>query len=219
MLSYLSVILIIVTFLLGSPIISAKLRSPRLNVVYILPDRQATLLHLYVFTYLLLFLAALALSNLQVGGLYWISAWHAGICAACIVGGVETFYARLERVIAHKKKKRRSLLRRDVSRAGRSSRNSQRRGGSSSDSDEDVVETTPLLPGSTTLPNQNGEFVPDTTDSGVWWIFQVLFSVPVPVVLIGHILFLFLGALGQTLSDGSSAAFGVLCHSLLVELF
>jgi hypothetical protein len=179
-------------------------------VVYILPDRQATLLHLYVFTYLLLFLAALALSKLQVGGLYWISAWHAGVCAACIIGGVETFYARLERVNVHKKKKRRSLLRREASQAGRNSRNSNRRGGSSSDSDEDV-ETTPLLPGSTTLPDQNGELVPDTADSGAWWIFQVLFSVPLPVVLIGHVLFLFHGALGQTLSDGGSAAFGVCC--------
>lgn len=221
MLSYTSVILIIITFLLGSPAISAKLRSSRPNTVYILPDRQATLLHLYVFTYLLLALAALALSKLQVGGLYWISAWHAGVCAACLIGGIETFCARLERVEEHKKKKQRSRLRRDASRAGRSSRNSRnsrRRGGNSSDSDEDV-ETTPLLPGSMTLPDQNGELVPDVSDRGVWWILQVLFSVPVPVILIGHILFLFQGALGQTLSDGSSAAFGALYNPLLVELF
>ncbi|KAK2462931.1 hypothetical protein APHAL10511_005129 [Amanita phalloides] len=212
MLSYLSTVLIVVTFLLGSPAITARLRSPRTNMVYVLPDRQATLLHLYAFTYILLILAAVALSKLQIGGLYWISLWHSGVCAACIVGGAETFYTRYQRVKERRKKKRRSLLRRDASRAGRSS---GRRSGNSSDSDEDAAETTPLLPGSLTLPDQNGELLFDGKDSGAWWIFQVLLSVPVPVVLIGHVLLLFQGALGQTLSDGSSAAFVYAAGSML----
>ncbi|KAF8632433.1 hypothetical protein AX15_001877 [Amanita polypyramis BW_CC] len=212
MLSYLSIVLVVITFLLGSPSISAKPRSPRKSPVYVLPDRQATFIHLYIFTYLLLILASLALFKLQVGGLYWISAWHAGVCAACIIGGAETFYMRFQRIKELRKKKRGGLFRRDASLGGRSSGDTRGSDDSSSDSDEDATETMPLLPGSSTHPEQSSELA---SDDKAWWILQALFSIPVPVMLIGHVLLLFQTALGQTLSDGSSAAFVYLSNGLL----
>ncbi|KIL64017.1 hypothetical protein M378DRAFT_24781 [Amanita muscaria Koide BX008] len=207
----LSIALIVLTFLLGSPAISSRLRSRRTKRVYILPDRQAIFLHLYVFTYLLLIFATLAVT-FEIGGLYWISAWHAGVWAACIIGGLETFIVRSQRVKELEKKTRRQLLNRDAHRA---SRNGQRHGsGDSSDSDEGD-EMTPLLPGSLTLPDQNGEPPLDGKDNGGWWILQVLLAVPIPVMLIGHIFMLFQSALGQTLADGSSAAFVYITQALL----
>ncbi|KAF8627744.1 hypothetical protein AX17_006112 [Amanita inopinata Kibby_2008] len=205
-LSNLSLALIIITFLLGSPAISARLRSPPPYPAYVLPDRHCIFLHLYAFTYLLLILASTALSKLRVGGLYWISAWHAGVCAASIIGGIQVFYARSQWIKQVRKKKRR-LLRRDAG------RNASRRG-ASSDSDED--ERTPLLPGSQTLSELHGEVVTDKKDSSdFYWLLQVLLSVPMPVMLVGHVLLLFLDALGQTLSDGSSAAFVYIANAML----
>jgi hypothetical protein len=99
--------------------------------------------------------------------------------------------------------KRRILLSCDANRAGR-----RFGGGSSTDSDEETTETTLLLPGSTTLPELNDDVV-DRRDGSVWWILQVLLTVPIPVMRLGHVLLLFQGALGQTLSDGTGAAFGM----------
>jgi hypothetical protein len=64
------------------------------------------------------------------------------------------------------------------------------------------------LPGSTTLPELNEDVV-NGRDGSVWWILKVLLTVLIPVMPLGHVLLLFQGVLGQTLSDGIGAAFGV----------
>ncbi|PFH45757.1 hypothetical protein AMATHDRAFT_157929 [Amanita thiersii Skay4041] len=197
-LSILSLGFIILSLILRSPLTAKLQRSPQTPQTYTLPDRQNILLHLYVFTYFLLILATAALSGLQVGGLYWISAWHAGICSACIVGGVEAFYARNQ----WKKDMEKVRLRLHASQAGQYI--GLHNGREETDDGDDASEETPLLPDSEA---HHEDIVVETKEDDAWWILQVLLSVPIPVVMVGHILVLFQSALGQTLSDGSSAAF------------
>jgi len=199
----LSLGLIVITFLLGSPAITARIRSSRPNVVYVMPDRQAILLYLYIFTYFLLILAAYS-TKVQIGGLYWISAWHAGVALACVVGGVETFLARSRRI--NKIKRRRDPPRRGTN-AATGDHGNRYVGSNSRSLDGEANEATPLLPGSLTNP-ERGRNVASKEDDSAWWILQVLLTVPIPVVLVGHVLLLFQGAFGQMLSDGNGAAFG-----------
>ena len=42
----------------------------------------------------------------------------------------------------------------------------------------------------------------------MWWIRQMILSIPIPALLVYEIIVILLGALPQTLIDGSSASTG-----------
>lgn len=98
------------------------------------------------------------------------------------------------------------------------------RSGATSRHDEDAeeaTETTPLMSHRVVMPKsvlKSSDVVLDEElqDKALfWWILESLFEVPVPVTLLGSILFLWVGAMSQTVLDGGWVGIGELTHVLL----
>ncbi|KAF8899041.1 hypothetical protein BD779DRAFT_1666782 [Infundibulicybe gibba] len=158
-----------------------------------IPPRPTLLLHTYVLTWLLTLLVTVLAVRAQVGGLYFISAWHVSVllaCLACHLEGAHLFH-RVRRLRV-------------------------RFTGVPPDPDDDesrASERTPLLQRSPSYTD-----LPDGEDKMVWWSVQMLLAVPVPVILVMHVTVILLGALPQTLADGSPAVIVYAALSLLAVL-
>lgn len=173
-------------------------------------QRLTMLYQLYIFTWLLLVIGTALLHNLQIGGTYFLSGWYIFTFLGAVAGSTE-------RILRHRK------LARSQKSPTPSRTNSLEEHGlqeqpvlhSSSnhvsparDEDTDPVrkpkphERTPLI--TRKPPSEHQQEIGSTG----WWILQALLLIVVPVILISHILILYLAALSQTLSDGSSPIVG-----------
>jgi hypothetical protein len=156
-------------------------------------QKNSTLLQTYILTWLFLVVSTIAVGQLGIGGVYVVSAWNVGVLAGVMVGVVEGLVWGLAVGVV----------------AGEVSEGETEAHGASELEGDGATEDTPLLRpqrASTDVQpvgrnaKQDGAFG--------WWFVQLLLVVPIPVILVSHIGLVLLGALPQTLVDGSSAAVG-----------
>ncbi len=173
-------------------------------------QRLTMLYQLYILTWILLVIGTVLLHNLQIGGTYFLSGWYIFTFLGVVVGSIERIlrYRKLSRSQKSPTPSRTNTseehgLQEQPVLASSSSGASPPR-----DEDADPVkkpkphERTPLI--TRRPPSEHQQEIGSTG----WWILQALLLIVVPVILISHILLLYLAALSQTLSDGSSPIIG-----------
>lgn len=170
-------------------------------------QRHAILTQTYVLTYILLFLSTILVAKAGVGGLYFVSLWNMGVLLAIVVGafseGVDADIGTTE-----------------VEGGGYDENHNARPHSESPDAHEESeaqpTENTPLIPHHITN-DDTGEVCSTSNrcSTGWWcWVVQLLLIIPVPVILVCHIAVFVMGALSQTLADGSSPVTGESCYGL-----
>ncbi|KAJ6531240.1 hypothetical protein B0H19DRAFT_1006053 [Mycena capillaripes] len=170
-----------------------------------LPEKQKHIMFLqtYILTWLLLIGSTFAVSS-GIGGVYFVTAWNAAVLLACVIGCVENMLgAQGSHEDPH-----RFRFGRHVHYAALPQREDEPM---PTEADTEATEATPLIQSSAHSPSTKDE-------SGAigWWILQFILAVSVPVTLVAHITVLLLGAMAQTLADGSSAVTVYAAASLLV---
>ncbi|KAJ7217125.1 putative zinc metalloprotease [Mycena pura] len=157
-----------------------------------LPEKQkhTMLVQTYVFTWILLVVATVA-ANSGIGGVYFVTAWNFAVLLACVVGCIENMVGAQ----GFRDPPRRFFRRMRYDALPQ--RDEEHRPAVA----EPATEATPLIQSFTsTAPTQ------DESGAIGWWIVQLILAVAVPITLVAHIGVVLIGALAQTLSDGSSAA-------------
>ncbi|KIM36881.1 hypothetical protein M413DRAFT_448815 [Hebeloma cylindrosporum] len=161
-------------------------------------QKHTIFFHLYAFTWILLVLATLGITRLSpgLGGGYLISIWSLCVGAGCILVVIEDLVSPGPR-----RSNEYEELEGGVEDEGSIPRRSHHQEAA------EVDETTPLI------SRENGERSGDVHGkvegdveslSTWWWIPQFLLSVPIPIILFGHVTMLLLDSMPQTLADGAS---------------
>lgn len=191
------------------------------------PDQQklTMLLQTYILSWILLVLGTVALKRLQIGGTYFLTGWNIFVFLGCVSALFERLLLKSKTRLARPEPS--ATMEGEESEVHQSS--AQSKPGSIREIEGDQVgpsssttnlpqllrngglqrasrptERTPLLSSS------RGHGVIEQEESGAigWWILQLALVIPIPVVLLSHILLLFVEALNQTLSDGNSPVIG-----------
>ncbi|KAI0311189.1 hypothetical protein OF83DRAFT_1069216 [Amylostereum chailletii] len=148
-------------------------------------QKLVVLVELYILTWILLIGAAAAVGTAKIAGVYWVGAWNASMLVAAVIAMVEGLGGK-----GH---------------AGRqivlSTPPPQEEEGDAASS-----ERTPLIPRAAPSPTPPPTIVDldeKVQDRAVlWWVAQMVFTVPVPVLQLGNILFLWVRSMAQTVPDG-----------------
>ena len=150
---------------------------------------------------MLLVLATVGITRLNpgLGGGYLVSIWSFCVGGGCVLVAIEALVSPSVGSSTYDE------LEGDVEGEESSPRRPHRLFGAT-----DADETTPLI------SRENGAHTPRSGDvddkaegdveplSTWWWIPQFLLSVPIPIILFGHVTMLLLDSMPQTLSDGAS---------------
>ncbi|THH09454.1 hypothetical protein EW145_g2012 [Phellinidium pouzarii] len=151
-------------------------------------QRSMAFLECYIFWWILLIVDTAYIGRDKIGGLYFITFFHAGALAALLVGLLE--HLELPSALGG----RSGVAPATVANDHEGDESDPERSGSS--------ERTPLLAqhGRTIRKSEiNGD-----NEKGLW-VIQFLLAVPFPVILITQISIMLLNALSQALADGNSA--------------
>jgi hypothetical protein len=170
------------------------------------------LYQLHNLAWILLVLGTALLHQLQIGGTYFLTGWYIFICLGAIVGSIERIVRRhkLATALKHPPTPPRASSHEEHGLQDQPalSSSSNDAGSTSRNQDEDPVkkpkphERTPLI-----IRKPPTEHQQETGSAG-WWILQLLLIVVIPVLLVSQLLMIFMAALSQTLSDGSSPLVG-----------
>ena len=182
-------------------------------VPYTRPDQQklTILIQTYILTWLLLVVSTILLNEWSIGSSYFISAWNAVVLLGVTVGFLEGITGA------------KGFDRDSVEEEGDGEERITVRGvryeegggeGGSAHLQNEELETDPTE--ITPLIRQRRVRCPSATKKGDdedqgasgWWILQLLLVVPIPVILVSHIMVLMIGSMSQTLSDGNSPTIG-----------
>jgi hypothetical protein len=156
--------------------------------------------------------STIVLGKLHIGGLYFISAWNIVILLGTAIGCLEA--------ITGAKGFDTESVEQEEGGGGRSAARGMRYDGAEGTSESreneegetDPTEATPLIRQRRRLrwssPKRQGGHRTDDGGAIGWWILQLLIVVPVPVILLSHVGVLMMGAMSQTLADGSSPVIG-----------
>lgn len=157
--------------------------------------KQATFLHLYILTWILLVCATVGITRVNPGvaGGYLITIWNGLLlvaCALCVLEGLTTRQESADRWGA-------------LPAGGDDGELPRRSHRHVEDAGADADERTPLI----FHGAQEGgppEVSEDSHESlGTWWwLPQFLVSVPIPVILWAQVVMLLLDAMPQSLADG-----------------
>ncbi|KDQ56337.1 hypothetical protein JAAARDRAFT_36511 [Jaapia argillacea MUCL 33604] len=178
-----------------------KFPSLKLKLTSIPMTMTASLLGLYTFTYVFLFIATVAEISLGVGGLYWVGLWNGGSLGGSLVGlGVQLRSGR--GVVGSGEREAGETIHGDGDSVQGVDEGLHENGYGSEEEEEAMGEDEPLMSG-----HRERSLDKDRETSNNWWILQLLLSLPLPVLLISQLLVLLTGTLGQTLVDGSSSTF------------
>ncbi|KAL0955569.1 hypothetical protein HGRIS_001809 [Hohenbuehelia grisea] len=188
----------------------------------LIPEQQkyTTLMQTYLLTWLLLIAATITSKNSGIGGLYAVTAWNivawTGCALACMeemVGarGTKVWEAQGHGALVGGRRMVRGV-RYDAPQGQASEDEAETPDGEEAHGGEvetAPTEITPLIAQqrrASYSAKLEGE-AQDPEDHGAigWWIAQMLVVVPLPVILVSHIGVILVGALPQTLADGSSA--------------
>ena len=153
---------------------------------HVAQQRSMILFETYIFWWFLLAIDTGIIGSSHVGGLYFVTFFHAATLSALLVSLLEHF-----ELPAMLRKSSHPVLQDD-----------------DDDEDHGIVrdennERTPLL-GTNGQAIERSEIEEDN-ELGLWAV-QYLLSVPFPVILVTQMAFMLLNSLNQTLADGSSPA-------------
>ncbi|KAI0055717.1 Zn-dependent exopeptidase [Artomyces pyxidatus] len=173
---------------------------------------------LYFLTWVLLVGATVLVQRTGLAGTYWVGLWNAGLLLALVFAMMEGLWG--------KGRGGREILEDDEHRNGEGSTNVVVEAPEDGvQEEEEASETTPLINGARDreLPKDLvlDEEVQDK--AFIWWIIQMILSVPVPLITLGAILLLWLGSMPQTAPDGGwvgvvYAPLSLLCLLLLLPI-
>ncbi|TFK63671.1 Zn-dependent exopeptidase [Pluteus cervinus] len=163
-------------------------------------QKVTTSIQLYIFSWILLVIATMGLNTLQIGGTYFLTAWSLFAFLGSSLTVAESIFlvdSQSRRYAAIPSAEDAHIL--DGS--ALPTNDSDELAGD----DEDTTEHTPLM----IRPSQHGAHIRGQNDlkadeSVKWWSAQLLLTIPIPIILVSHVLWLFTTSLNQTLSDGSS---------------
>lgn len=188
---------------------TADNRASRQSSTIASPDQKkyALFTQLYILAWFILLLATLALSKLQIGGTYFLTAWYLFIFLGTVLASIERVLQLTQSHSPISKGKTQDV--------------------SSLPTPEELVAVTPQ-----SLPNESPaksatvaplksatERTPllgricfwkqvhvEEENGGAigWWIFEALLAIPIPAILLSQVLLVFSSALSQTSTDGSS---------------
>ncbi len=157
-------------------------------------QKQTVLVQTYIFTWILLVYATAAASKTGMGGFYLITMWNVVVFLACCIGGAEGMVGAqgTHPVVV--------ILQQPTPAEERT------------DNFEEVDENTPLIP-----RTRHDVTILGGEETGAigWWIIQILVVIPVPLILVSHITTMLVGAMSQTLADGSSPVTGQ-CYTSVI---
>ncbi|KAG9221368.1 hypothetical protein CCMSSC00406_0009945 [Pleurotus cornucopiae] len=175
------------------------------------PEQQkhTVLLQIYILTWLLLALSTVAIKTADIGGVYVITIWNSLAWLGCILSGLEEILGARGTTVweIHAEEAERTRLVRGV-RYDAIPQNEEREGhGEAQEVETEPTEITPLVAQQRARSRtpHGDDFKSEEHGAVGWWILQFLAVVPLPVILFSHIGIILLGALPQTLADGSSA--------------
>ncbi|KAJ8488101.1 hypothetical protein ONZ45_g14086 [Pleurotus djamor] len=171
----------------------------------LLPEQQkhTTLLQLYILTWFLLLLSTVAIKKVDVGGVYSATVWNSLAWLGCVISGIEDMIGARGTAVweLHNQEARRSHFVRGVryDAVGQDEEPEHE----AREIETDPTEITPLIAQQRSAPRTSS----DDEERGAigWWIIQLLVVLPIPLILLSHLAVILLGALPQTLADGSSA--------------
>jgi hypothetical protein len=165
---------------------------------------------------LLLLASTIVLGKLHIGGLYFISAWNAvvllGGALGCLEGITGAKGFDKETVEEEESGGERIPVRGVMYDGGGGEEGSEHR--ENEEVETDPTEITPLIQQRrlrwSSVAKKQRELEGGKEEGGAigWWILQLLIVVPFPVVLVSHVGVLMMGAVSQTLADGSVPAIG-----------
>jgi hypothetical protein len=171
-------------------------------------QKQTALTQTYVLTYILLFLSTILVAKARIGGFYFVTLWNMGVLFAIVVGAfAEGAGAGISDAEEMEDDDDRNAALQADSPDAREEPESQ------------PTETTPLIAHRHIANDDTGEVCSTSNEctSGWWcWIVQLLLVVPIPVILVSHIAVFIMGALSQTLADGSSPIIGESFYALSI---
>ncbi|KAI0034889.1 hypothetical protein K488DRAFT_44533 [Vararia minispora EC-137] len=158
------------------------------------PAKQkfAILIEVYFVTWVFLVGATIFVGTKNLSGLYWVGAWNATALLAATLGMIEG-------LVGHGHSGREIILPCPPEDAD---------GGQSHEEQEEAAtERTPLINShrTTQLPPSSVSILLDESvqdRSSLWWMAQMLFSVPVPLYFLGTLLQLWIQSMAQTAPDG-----------------
>jgi hypothetical protein len=165
---------------------------------------------LYIFTWILLVLSTVAAGRLDVGGGYIVTAWNLAVFLACVFGCLEVMLGAKGTEGEWEDERGEGRLVRGVRfevPSSSSAADGVEEEGSSAPVETEPTEITPLIQQHRAhrRPSMRNR---EEEGAFVWWILQAVTSVPLPVILLVHVAIILLGALPQTLADGSSPIIG-----------
>ncbi|KAH7883336.1 hypothetical protein F5I97DRAFT_1904225 [Phlebopus sp. FC_14] len=163
------------------------------------PEQQKFLiiLQMYIFTWILLVFSTVLLRSADVGGTYFVTAWHGlvlfGSLLACIEGMTSARGFEADSDHRYVEGVRYEAIATGERSAGQQAPRIVEEG-------PEPTETTPLI------QPQRGLTPKPTEEQGAigWWILQLLVVVPFPTILVLHIAIMMIGAMNQALTDGNN---------------
>jgi hypothetical protein len=149
--------------------------------------RFVILVELYALTWFLLVGATILARRINMLGLYWIALWNASLLVAVVLAILEGLSVNSKpcQVVPPPEES-------EIADPGEQQ-------------ETEDSETTPLLRQHS--PPAVDERTEDRTY--LWWIFQFIFSMTAPVLSLGHIYCIWIGAMPQTIPDGGWVGIGM----------
>jgi hypothetical protein len=164
--------------------------AQRLRPIPANKQRFVILIELYGLTWLLLVGATFLMQKIKVVGFYWIAFWNASLLVAVVLALSERLWAngKAGRLIPRRAERERD----PAARTGEQQ-------------ETETSETTPLLRQDASPTSSPA---PDEKSKDFWWIFQFILSSTLPVLNLGTIYVIWIGAMPQTIPDGGWVGIG-----------
>ena len=171
-------------------------------------QKLAILLEIYFLTWVLLILSTVAIQELQIGGVYWVTFWNVGAWIATVLALLEGARRKANGGLRPSVEQSDA----DLNENGRRLVTGIRYDASADDGHGTVVEVetepteiTPLI-----RQRNNGHIGSASSDDEEhgWWCLQMLAEVLSPVLLISKITVLLINCQNHTLVDGNSPTLG-----------
>jgi len=170
-------------------------------------QRRGAFLALYMLSWILLFGGALR----HIASTFWIAAWNACVLGAMCVSEMEELWViwGYRQVIPRSETPIEENEEQSVQEEGSIVNHEQSiQEGGSDEHRSEATETTPLL---TLRKDDRARLHKQQSmniDTLIWWLVQVVVSIPVQAILLGTILFTWLAGVAPTIVDGGPVIIG-----------